>query len=442
VIPLVGVALCMLTPLASSTAQAAPLPDSWCGPGESTVDLPDAVAGVQIHVIYAYAADMPDRFDSWASRIARDLAGVDAWWQTQDPTRTPRFDFADFPSCSSTFGQLDISTLPLKNPTEAYTPADPGSLIDRVLAEVPSSVGKVDLLYLDLPLAAGVTACGYTHYLSLPPAPPEGTSLVFLQPSSAGCLLGGVGSGNGWPAQAAAHELSHMMTGRLRDAPHSCPEDPGHICEFGADILAGAGKASYRSLSQAVLDPDHDDYYGHGLPNRWDMRNSALLRHLDAPQYALNVSIGERGGGHVVSNLPAIDCPARCDAVLDTGTTVVLTATPAAGYAFASWSGDCEGSSTACSTTVDSTASATATFVPTKQVKVRVRGAGQVWSNGNVCRDTCVWEAAQGSHLELIAQPSDGATFVGWSNACESTHKRCNARVRQHTAATATFAKK
>ena len=55
-----------------------------------------------------------------------------------NPTRTPRFDFADFSSCSSTFGQLDISTLPLKNPTEAYTPADAGSLIDRVFAELPS----------------------------------------------------------------------------------------------------------------------------------------------------------------------------------------------------------------------------------------------------------------------------------------------------------------
>ena len=57
-------------------------------------------------------------------------------------------------------------------------------------------------------------------------------------------------------------------------------------------------------------------------------------------------------------------------------------------------------------------------------------------------RDKCVWEEAQRSHIELVAQPSDGATFVGWSDECAGARKRCTAKVRQHTAVTAKFAKK
>ena len=68
-------------PMAALPAHAAPLPGVWCGPGESVTDLPDTVSGAQIHVVYAYGADLPDRSDFWAPRIVRDLAGVDEWWQ-------------------------------------------------------------------------------------------------------------------------------------------------------------------------------------------------------------------------------------------------------------------------------------------------------------------------------------------------------------------------
>ena len=34
---------------------------------------------------------------TWSRAIVRDLAGVDTWWRSQDPLRTPRFDLADVP---------------------------------------------------------------------------------------------------------------------------------------------------------------------------------------------------------------------------------------------------------------------------------------------------------------------------------------------------------
>src|SRR5262245_21649108 len=93
-------------------AAAAPLPDAWGG-AEAAVDRLDVVAQKQVHVVYVFPTDAEDRFGAEARLIARDLAGVDEWWRSQDPTRTPRFDLASFAGCTSEFGALDITSLPL-----------------------------------------------------------------------------------------------------------------------------------------------------------------------------------------------------------------------------------------------------------------------------------------------------------------------------------------
>src|SRR5689334_20766636 len=66
----------------------------WCGTGETSADLPDAVTGQQVHAIVAAPADGADNFAADAGALADDVAAIDAWWQTQDPTRIPRFDQA------------------------------------------------------------------------------------------------------------------------------------------------------------------------------------------------------------------------------------------------------------------------------------------------------------------------------------------------------------
>src|SRR5947207_277825 len=98
----------------AAPARSAPLPGAWCGTDETAADRPDLVAGKQVHVVYAYPSDSPDRFVEFAPKIARDLAGMDSWWRSQDPTRTPRLDLAAFPGCDSEFGALDISSVRLQ----------------------------------------------------------------------------------------------------------------------------------------------------------------------------------------------------------------------------------------------------------------------------------------------------------------------------------------
>lgn len=91
----------------------------WCGSGESAADRTDATTGAQIHAIWVVPADSPDTFATGAPRVADDLASVSAWWVGQDPTRAPRVDNAVFPGGTC----ADISFVRLPEPASAFVGA-------------------------------------------------------------------------------------------------------------------------------------------------------------------------------------------------------------------------------------------------------------------------------------------------------------------------------
>src|SRR5512143_390448 len=59
--------------------------------------------------------------------------------------------------------------------------------------------------------------------------------------------------------------------------------------------------------------------------------------------YTLNVAKNGTGAGAITSSPGGIDCGADCSELYDHGTSVALTATPAASSVFSGWSGDCSG---------------------------------------------------------------------------------------------------
>ncbi len=90
-VALLPAAVAALTLLQADPALAAP----WCGtPGSD--DRPPAVAGPQIRVVYVIPSDGADRSAAVVPQMSADVDAIEAWWQGQDPTRSPRFDRAAF----------------------------------------------------------------------------------------------------------------------------------------------------------------------------------------------------------------------------------------------------------------------------------------------------------------------------------------------------------
>ncbi|MCC6472183.1 MAG: exo-alpha-sialidase, partial [Burkholderiales bacterium] len=102
---------------------------------------------------------------------------------------------------------------------------------------------------------------------------------------------------------------------------------------------------------------------------------SALVTTPAASGHALSVSVS--GSGGVTSDSGGIDCQGgtgTCAANFAPGTQVTLNATPGTGYAFSGWSGACTNSSGACTVTMNSPLSVTASFVPGQALPLNTTG--------------------------------------------------------------------
>jgi hypothetical protein len=412
-----------------ATALAAPQPTAWCG-DETAQDRPDVVAGDQIHVVYAFPSDAPDDFGRWATPIARDLAAVDEWWQSQDPTRTVRFDLASFPGCATQFGQLDISSIRLPGATADYQSLNASELIGRLRTELASTYQqplKKYLVYFDGPVSSG-EVCGISMTGPTESGNPGVSSLVLLQPQVAGCLPGGGfgAAGGGWPAHTAAHEIIHSLNAPFTPgtAPHACPGDPGHVCDDPNDIMEPGGSPLTSSrLEDAILDSGHDDYYDH--PGTWwDVRNSPFLVHLDAPPTPLAIHVAS-GQGTVQSTQPGPACTNQCTVDWDGGAQVTLNAVAAPGYKFVEWDGACSGTGASCTLTMGAPASVLAYFGATDTAHVVIRGKGIVNSSLFFCRRQCAWPAVDGQSILATATASKGWRFAGWQGACRGIERAC-----------------
>ena len=76
--------------------------------------------------------------------------------------------------------------------------------------------------------------------------------------------------------------------------------------------------------------------------------------------FSLTASLAGSGAGSVTGS--GINCGTSCSASFANGSSVTLTATPAAGSSFDGWTGACTGTSTSCVVSMNAAANATATF--------------------------------------------------------------------------------
>lgn len=129
------------------------------------------------------------------------------------------------------------------------------------------------------------------------------------------------------------------------------------------------------------------------------------------------------GNGGVLSNPIGIDCGSDCNEAYPSGTSVVLSAAPAAGHRLVSWRGACTGQSPACNVIIERDASVTAEFAPNERrltVSRTGTGTGRVTSTppGIACGATCSASYAADSSVTLQTHPESGSVFTGWSGSC------------------------
>lgn len=142
-----------------------------------------------------------------------------------------------------------------------------------------------------------------------------------------------------------------------------------------------------------------------------------------APTYQLTVNKAGTGSGTVSSSPSGISCGSSCSANFNQGSTVTLMATPDSGSTFAGWSGGgCSGTG-ACSVTMNSNQTVTATFNTGSSVPAGCDGVTPPSVVGTWATTTTVkvspgyseQNANARLYAELFRLPlQDGGTPVAW----------------------------
>jgi uncharacterized repeat protein (TIGR02543 family) len=150
---------------------------------------------------------------------------------------------------------------------------------------------------------------------------------------------------------------------------------------------------------------------------------SARLLH-----YPVNVSVS--GSGTVSgqdSDGYTISCPPTCSALMRQDQDITLTESPAEGWTFVGWGGDCSGTGSTCTfnRADGSSVSVSATFDSSGPYELSVsrsgNGSGSVSGSGISCPSTCSATIDKGTSVTLAASAAKGSTFTGWSGACSGT---------------------
>jgi Calx-beta domain-containing protein/List-Bact-rpt repeat protein len=171
-------------------------------------------------------------------------------------------------------------------------------------------------------------------------------------------------------------------------------------------------------------------------------QSRSVVAMFGGPQQ-LSISRDGNGTGTVSSGDGLIDCGSDCSEAYLYGATVTLTASPAAGFEFEAWHGNCEGTVPSCQVSMFESRAITATFrgIPARTLTVTIVGGGSVVSPpgaGIVCPSTCQATYQDGFVVSLAPQAPAGWAFLGWSGACTGTGS-CHVTMNATKSVTATF---
>jgi hypothetical protein len=158
-----------------------------------------------------------------------------------------------------------------------------------------------------------------------------------------------------------------------------------------------------------------------------------------------SITVTKTGSGTVNGAGGKINCGGSCTTTLAAGTAVTLTANPG-GTVFSGWGGDCNGTQTTCSLTVNAAQNVTATFTSIFTLSIGRGGNGTVTgtptgvlSTQISCGGNCSAKFTDGTIVTLNATPGAGLKFVNWTGACQGTVPSCDVAITKNTQVQANF---
>jgi hypothetical protein len=178
------------------------------------------------------------------------------------------------------------------------------------------------------------------------------------------------------------------------------------------------------------------------------MTNNLEVKASFAEPVQKTLSVSVAGQGSVVSSPDGIACPGSCSEHFAQGRIVTLNATPAANQRLAAWSGcEVQVNPLECKVTMSEAKAVTTTFasIPQLSLGVSIAGGGQgtvtSYPPGISCLGTCSSSFDEGSIVYLMAAPSPGSGFVGFSGAgCLGSAPLCAVPISAAQSVIATFA--
>ncbi len=150
-----------------------------------------------------------------------------------------------------------------------------------------------------------------------------------------------------------------------------------------------------------------------------------LVANFESDTYTLNVT---------AENGTVLKDPEKTD--YNSGEIVVLTATPATGYAFTGWTGNETGTQNPLSVSMNTNKDITANFteIPPNTFTLNV-----IALNGSVLKDPELIGYNSGDIVELTATPNAGYTFSGWSGDASGSQNPLSVTMNADMNITANF---
>ncbi|MEA2392272.1 MAG: hypothetical protein QOJ82_163, partial [Solirubrobacteraceae bacterium] len=266
------------------------LPATWCGVERTDDDVANAAfpsTSARIKVVYAHAADQPDRFANWSDALQGTVGNVERYLAGQTGgLRALRFDMGT--SCGPQY--VDIQVVHLPSPRSYYLDQFSRVRNDVAAALGPTAGPRNVYIVADRLTASGVYGQGEVWSDDSPGAGNAHngggfTAIMWMNSTTAP-------STTGWQPTVMLHEITHNLGGVQPSAPHSTPYSH---CWDGQDVMCYAdgstGSQPYTSticptISGALpqtFDCNRDDYFnpapapGSYLATHWNVYRSVFL---------------------------------------------------------------------------------------------------------------------------------------------------------------------